>query len=272
MGGGGLQAVQEVFGEAAIAAQQEALSSARLLSEHVPTEAEENQLRVGLMKLQWWRDGMESAMEAVEKLSLEPKPAAAASSADGSELGNAAHAQPVLNMLAIASKQYRLTGRWLTRMLDARERSLTDGPPEDINALLAHAESTSSALLYLTLECINVRNVHADHAASHIGKAIGILLTLRSLPYSASKQQIFIPKNILKQVRLARPCHCVWDSTPLALCLLDDGRPALCRWHYDLLLIFCCACPLSALCPCFHFNFFFVGHAGARGHVECSVW
>lgn len=85
--------------------------------------------------------------------------------------------------------------------MSSQERSLEEGQPADINALLAYSESTSSALLYLTLECLNVRDVHADHAASHIGKATGIALTLRSLPYAASKQQVLIPKAIVQHVR-----------------------------------------------------------------------
>ena len=32
-----------------------------------------------------------------------------------------------------------------------------------------YAENTASALLYLTLESCGVKNVNADHAASHIG-------------------------------------------------------------------------------------------------------
>jgi len=190
---------QDVFNPQARAAQSAALAGPALRAEHVPTEAEENQLRVGLMKLHWWRDGLDSALEAVEHLRLHPAPVPnAAASADGGELsGIAAHAQPVLNMLAIAVRQYRLTTRWLSRMLDAHERALSEGQPADINALLAHAENTSSALLYLTLECLDIRNMHADHAASHIGKALGILLTLRALPYSASKQQIYLPRALL---------------------------------------------------------------------------
>ena len=182
-----------------------AANPASLLGEHIPTEGEENQIRVGLMKLHWWRDGLETAMENVEHLRLQPaasSPAVAAAAAvsdDGVLLGTAAHAQPVLNMLAIACRQYRLTPRWLSRMMDAREKSLTEGQPQDITSLLSYAESTSSALIYLSLECMGVRDMHADHAASHIGKALGILLTLRALPYSASKQQIFLPRDILRK-------------------------------------------------------------------------
>lgn len=37
-------------------------------------------------------------------------------------------------------------------------------------ALENYAEDTSSSVLYLILESLRVRNMEADHAASHIGK------------------------------------------------------------------------------------------------------
>ena len=37
----------------------------------------------------------------------------------------------------------------------------------------AYAENTASALLYLTLESCGVKNVNADHAASHVGSCCG---------------------------------------------------------------------------------------------------
>lgn len=86
-------------------------------------------------------------------------------------------------------------------LCSAQESSLVEGQPEDLAALLSYAESTSSALLYLTLECLGVRNVHADDAASHIGKALGLALTIRSIPHSAYKRQILIPNTSVQQVR-----------------------------------------------------------------------
>lgn len=49
-----------------------------------------------------------------------------------------------------------------------------------------YAESTSSPLLYLTLECLGIRTSTADHVASHIGQATGITTVLRAVPYHAT--------------------------------------------------------------------------------------
>lgn len=42
-----------------------------------------------------------------------------------------------------------------------------------------YAEKSVSSVYYLILEGCGVKNVHADHAASHLGKAQGITQQLR---------------------------------------------------------------------------------------------
>lgn len=43
---------------------------------------------------------------------------------------------------------------------------------------------------------VGVKNVHADHAASHIGKAQGILTCLRATPYNSSRRKVYLPMDI----------------------------------------------------------------------------
>jgi NADH dehydrogenase [ubiquinone] 1 alpha subcomplex assembly factor 6 len=61
-----------------------------------------------------------------------------------------------------------------------------------------YAEETNSCVAYLLLEVHNCRNVDADHAASHLGKAIGITNILRSIYTQHTRQQYLpIPQEIL---------------------------------------------------------------------------
>lgn len=46
-----------------------------------------------------------------------------------------------------------------------------------------------------------VRDIHADHAASHIGKAQGIVTCLRATPYHSARQKVFLPMDICMLVR-----------------------------------------------------------------------
>jgi NADH dehydrogenase [ubiquinone] 1 alpha subcomplex assembly factor 6 len=45
-----------------------------------------------------------------------------------------------------------------------------------VEDLEAYAENTSSALTYLALESLGIKNINADHAASHIGNALPIII------------------------------------------------------------------------------------------------
>ncbi|XP_053571194.1 NADH dehydrogenase (ubiquinone) complex I, assembly factor 6 isoform X3 [Bombina bombina] len=103
---------------------------------------------------------------------------------------------PVALELSEAVQKHRLNKRWITRIIDAREKNLDDRAYRNLQELETYAENTQSSLLYLTLECLDVKDVHADHAASHIGKAQGIVTCLRAVPYHSSKRQVFLPVDI----------------------------------------------------------------------------
>lgn len=49
------------------------------------------------------------------------------------------------------------------------------------------------------LLCSGVVSRDADHAASHLGKAIGISLLLRGAPYQASKRRSYMPVELCSQ-------------------------------------------------------------------------
>jgi NADH dehydrogenase [ubiquinone] 1 alpha subcomplex assembly factor 6 len=81
--------------------------------------------------------------------------------------------------------QAHLSKPWLLRLVSAREQYISNPPYPDLAALEAYAESTYSTLLYLTLSAIPLASLSADHLASHIGKASGIVAILRGIPLLA---------------------------------------------------------------------------------------
>ncbi|XP_063780206.1 NADH dehydrogenase (ubiquinone) complex I, assembly factor 6 isoform X2 [Pseudophryne corroboree] len=109
--------------------------------------------------------------------------------------GNPPH-HPVALELSKAVQKHNLTKRWLTRIIDEREKNLDDRAYRNIKEMETYAENTQSSLLYLTLETLDVRDVHVDHAASHIGKAQGIITCLRAVPFHSSRRQVFLPVDI----------------------------------------------------------------------------
>jgi NADH dehydrogenase [ubiquinone] 1 alpha subcomplex assembly factor 6 len=78
-----------------------------------------------------------------------------------------------------------------------KESNLDDRPYLTLKDVEDYAENTASSVLYLTLECLGIRDVHADHAASHLGKAEGIITLLRATPYHAHNKKVFLPMDLL---------------------------------------------------------------------------
>jgi len=128
---------------------------------------------IGRMRLQFWRDSLDNIYQ-----------------------GNPPQ-QPVALELAEATTEHKLTKRWFSRLMDGRDQNLNDRPYETINALEEHGENTVSSVLYLILECLGVKDVQADHTASHLGKAIGVVTLLRATPYHGSKGKVYIPNDIM---------------------------------------------------------------------------
>jgi NADH dehydrogenase [ubiquinone] 1 alpha subcomplex assembly factor 6 len=133
--------------------------------------------RIGLMRLVWWQ-------EAIDKL-----------------FANKLIEHPTALALSQVIAETKISKTWLKRSVEARindaRREATD-IPETMEELEKYAEDTVSTMLYLTLQSGGIVSTAADHAASHIGKASGILLLLKSLPYHAGHNRHFsyIPRAI----------------------------------------------------------------------------
>ncbi|KAL4396996.1 hypothetical protein AHAS_Ahas01G0147700 [Arachis hypogaea] len=133
--------------------------------------------RIGLMRLVWWQ-------EAIDKM-----------------YSNKLIEHPTAQALSSVIAETKLSKTWLKRSVEARindARREDTEMPETIQELEKYAEDTVSTMLYLTLQAGGINSTAADHAASHIGKASGILLLLKSLPYHASRNRHFsyIPTEV----------------------------------------------------------------------------
>lgn len=136
--------------------------------------------RIGLMRLVWWRDTIDKIYQ------------------------NKLVEHPIASALSTVIAEHKLSKAWLKRSVEARIKDAQREPdefPSTIDEVEKYSEDTQSTILYLTLQAGGMGSTVADHAASHIGKAGGILLLLRSLPYHASKQRQFayIPLEIAEK-------------------------------------------------------------------------
>ncbi|XP_035862380.1 NADH dehydrogenase (ubiquinone) complex I, assembly factor 6 isoform X2 [Sander lucioperca] len=136
-----------------------------------------SQKTIGLMRMQFWKT-------AIEEIYRDEPPN-----------------QPVSAELWRAVRKHYLTKRWLLRIITEREKDLDDRAYRNLQELEKYAENTQSSLIYLLLECLGLKNVHADHAASHIGKAQGIVTCLRATPYHSSRRKVYLPMDICMLAR-----------------------------------------------------------------------
>ncbi|XP_056261936.1 NADH dehydrogenase (ubiquinone) complex I, assembly factor 6 isoform X2 [Pseudoliparis swirei] len=134
-----------------------------------------SQKTIGLMRMQFWKT-------AIEEVYRDEPPN-----------------QPVSTELWRAVRKHQLTKRWLLRIITEREKGLEDRAYRNLQELESYSENTQSSLIYLLLECLGVRNVHADHAASHVGKAQGIVTCLRATPYHSGRRKVYLPMDLCMQ-------------------------------------------------------------------------
>ncbi|XP_031572285.1 NADH dehydrogenase (ubiquinone) complex I, assembly factor 6-like isoform X2 [Actinia tenebrosa] len=128
---------------------------------------------IGKMRIQFWKDTMEKIYKGHP-----PQ-------------------HPVALAVIEAVQKHNLSKMWFTRLTDARESNLEDRPHTSVKNLEVYCENSVSSVLYLVLEAAGIKDVHADHAASHIGKAVGIVTLLRAAPYLANRRKVYIPNDIL---------------------------------------------------------------------------
>ncbi|KAG1359302.1 NADH dehydrogenase (ubiquinone) complex I, assembly factor 6 [Cocos nucifera] len=121
--------------------------------------------KIGLMRLFWWQ-------EAIDKI-----------------FTNKLIEHPAAQALSSVISGQKISKHWLKRSVQARINDASREEhtiPETIGDLEGYAEDTVSTILYATLQAGGIRSTAADHAASHVGKASGLLLLLKSLPHHAS--------------------------------------------------------------------------------------
>lgn len=121
------------------------------------------------MRMQFWRDTITKALA----LTPPKEPVAVL----------LAYAQG--SLAARTDGRSRLSKPWLHRIVNEREKYLHNPPYTSLGDLETYGENTYSTLLYLTLSALPMTSISADHVASHIGKAQGIVAVLRGIPLLA---------------------------------------------------------------------------------------
>ena len=129
---------------------------------------------MGKIKYDWWRNAIDATFKG--------------QSVD----------HPILIAIKEALEYSSISNLWINRIIDARENlRYRNSVFSTMDELETYAENSSSAILYLQLQALGIQNLHADHCASHIGKAIGISAILRGIPFGIFYREIGIPSEVL---------------------------------------------------------------------------
>lgn len=72
-------------------------------------------------------------------------------------------------------------------------------PPATLEVLEEYAEGTTSQLLYLQLEAAGANTSEAEHAASHLGKAVGLVGLLRGAVPLAKRGRTYLPVDLCQE-------------------------------------------------------------------------
>ncbi|XP_077264160.1 NADH dehydrogenase (ubiquinone) complex I, assembly factor 6 homolog sicily isoform X1 [Temnothorax americanus] len=129
--------------------------------------------RIGAMRLQFWTDALNGIYNDSPPRS------------------------PVALELHRILQRHKLSKRYFKRLIDARLNKLSGSIFVDLESLERYCDYTTSSIYYLLLEAQGTASVNADHAASHFGRAYGLVTLIRSVPYNARKRVMVLSQDIL---------------------------------------------------------------------------
>ena len=142
---------------------------------------------LGAMRLQWWREALQAAL-------------------DGERTSH-----PVAVALADAMKRFPLDRHGLAELIDGRNGDWDDRLPADMDQLVAYAEATSGMVACLSLDVLDVDDEAAYAAARHVGIAYALAGLMRAVPFHARHGRLMLPADVtqangLRPEGLSGPC------------------------------------------------------------------
>lgn len=144
---------------------------------------------IGRMRMQFWRDSLDKVFAGIPP----QQPVALA-------LAHAIQEQELHRLHRNSSEDTTMSLIWFKRIITEREQNLSDPQFMTLNQMESYCENTFGSLLYLQLESAGVKSLEADHAASHLAKAMGIATMLRAFPFHMHQNRMVIPAEITSKV------------------------------------------------------------------------
>jgi len=151
----------------------------------------------GEIRLQWWRDLIESEAR-----------------------GNV-ESNPVAAELIEAISRHELPRQRLSRLIDARVFDLYDDPMPSLDALERYCDDTDGQLFSLTARIMGDASEEMEEVARHAGTAQGLARVISLLPVHAARGQLYLPADVLKQAEAQETDIFAGHGTPALQVVLD---------------------------------------------------
>lgn len=181
---------------------------------------------MGRFRCQFWIDSISNLNKSAKESKEKEETYVSLAMAERVHSGQI-EVNPVLKELQIAVNNHGLSIPFLKRLINARMDQLHETPFVTFEDLEKYNEQTTSTVLYLTLACLNESSLQADHAASHLGKALGLVTHLRSIPYYASKGKVLLPLDLSAKYGVVQQQLLTGQtSEPLHACVHDIASQA----------------------------------------------
>ncbi|KAF9345703.1 NADH dehydrogenase (ubiquinone) complex I, assembly factor 6 [Mortierella sp. AD094] len=158
---------------------------------------------IGRMRMQFWRDSLDKVFAGTPP--QQPVTLALAYAIQEQELYHQQQQQEQGQQSRHNSpSDTEMSLIWFKRMITEREQNLSDPQFMTIGQMETYCENTFGSLLYLQLESVGVKSLEADHAASHLAKAMGIATMLRAFPFHMQQNRMIIPAEITAKHNLSQ--------------------------------------------------------------------
>ncbi|XP_074661856.1 NADH dehydrogenase (ubiquinone) complex I, assembly factor 6-like [Tubulanus polymorphus] len=135
---------------------------------------------IGLMRIQFWKDSINNIYK-----------------------GKPPHT-PIALELTKAVKRHNISKQWLMRLLIARESRMNNQQFKNMDEVEEYSDNSVTPIYYLILESLGIKDINADHVASHIGKTHGIVTLLRSTLFHSSRQHVYLPLDLMIQYNVSQ--------------------------------------------------------------------
>ncbi|KAJ2767052.1 hypothetical protein IWQ56_003477 [Coemansia nantahalensis] len=139
---------------------------------------------------------------------------------------------PVTRVVYDAVRRFDISKTWLRRLVQERERMLTQPAFATVADVEKHGERAYACLIHPHLEALGVRDMHADNAARAIGVAMAIAEAIRSLPLDLAQQRCWLPQDIVDEHKV--DLGALYDS-PRPMPALQEAVYALATTGYTRL-------------------------------------